>query len=80
MKRVCIVVALLMALSLGACKCPEIKNAVNQVENTQELIFPAYLDYVQKDPKLDEDQKDDRVKLVESARRTMEALKRAANE
>lgn len=80
MKRVCILVALLTALCLGACRCPEIGNAVEQVRQNQELIFPAYLDYVQKDSTLDKDQKDDRVKLIEATRRAMDALKRAAEQ
>jgi len=72
-------IALILTLlfSLAGCNCTAEKNGVSNVIATQELVLPQYLDYVAKDSNLNADQRDDRVKLVDSLRRLMLSLKRS---
>jgi len=77
MKKILLVIVPLILLA--GCACPvEVVNGINQVEQSQNLIVTDYLVYVATDPKLKDDQKNDRVKLVESLNRLMAALKKAA--
>lgn len=73
MKKLLIVAAFL----LGAVGCCSIeRKAVSEVEATQDIILPQYLNYVEKDAVLSPAQKDDRKKLVESLRRVTGNLKK----
>lgn len=69
--------AVLLAISLAACKCTAEKNAASNIEKTHELVFPSYLEYVQKDAALNAAQKEDRKRLVESLRRMTAELRKS---
>jgi hypothetical protein len=74
-----IVVVLILVSSLGcAGTSAAIRKAVVEVEATNKIVAVDYLGYVSADPKLDETQKDDRKKVVDSLWRLMEALKKAS--
>lgn len=77
MRRLALASAVLLALACGACTCAAEKNAVSNIERTQETVLPAYLEYVGKDAALSPAQKDDRKKLVESLRRLVAALRKS---
>jgi hypothetical protein len=79
MRRLLMLVSVVCLLSLCACSTPSLK-AVENVAKSNEIIHREYLVYVKNDKNLDDDSKDDRVKMVESAQRTLEALKRAAGD
>jgi hypothetical protein len=77
MKR--ILIALTLVVALAGCTCPpEVAEGIDNVDETHDLILPDFLAYVKADPKLDDDQKDDRVKAVDTLRRLMASLKKAA--
>ena len=78
MKKLLLAPVILVALFMGAC-CPIDKKAVSDLEASDNLIIPAYLNYVDKDSALNKDQKDDRKKLVESRKRLLEAMKKAVD-
>lgn len=75
MKKIAVLCVAAMGLSMGAC-CSVNTAALGQLEANDKLILPAYLKYVDADPALSKDQKDDRKKLVESRGRLFEALKK----
>ena len=77
MKKLTLAFAALMALSLGACSCTAEKKAVSDIQSTQQIVLPQYLNYVEKDASLNKDQKDDRKKLVESLQRLVEVLRKS---
>lgn len=79
MKKLSLVLfALVLVLgTLGGC-CAVEKKAVQDVEETHKIILPDYLKYVEADPNLKPEQKDDRKKLVESLQRLTDALKKSA--
>ena len=60
----------------GASCCTLERNAIKEVEATHDIILPEYIEYVTKDAAKTQDQKNDRVKLTESLRRVVEALKK----
>lgn len=66
---------LLAAVSTSSCKCAAERKGVEQIEATFTLVEKEYLQYVAADAKLDDAQKDDRRKLIESYHRLVEALK-----
>lgn len=78
MKRLGLSIAgILLALSMGACKCAVEKTAVSQFEGTHKLIAAQFMIYVNADPKLNQKAKDDWKALVESDQRNIDALKKA---
>ena len=72
------VIVIVLGLVSGCCTVPA--QAVKQIESTHELVLPDYIGYVAKDESLNADQKDDRIKLVESLKRLTEALKKHTEE
>ena len=75
MQKLALGLALLAALFSSSCKCAAEKKAVVEIESTFTLVEKEYLQYVAADAKLDDAQKDDRRKLIESYHRLVEALK-----
>jgi len=74
-KKIAVLWAATLCLSMGAC-CSVNTAALGQLEANDKLILPAYLKYVDADPVLSKEQKDDRKKLVESRGRLFEAIKK----
>jgi chaperone required for assembly of F1-ATPase len=74
-KRLLIGALLCSAVFLSGCKCAVEKTAVDQVENSHNLISVQLLKYVEADAKLDAKAKDDWKKLVESDKANIQALK-----
>lgn len=74
MKKLLIVPIFLLA----SCTCTVHKKAVEQVEATHEIVSKEYLQYVATDPKLEAEQKKDRVALIDSLRVLILALKRSS--
>ncbi len=72
------VLVIFLVAGLTAC-CSLEKKAVNDVQATHKIILPQYLKYVEEDPKLNEGQKDDRKKLVESLERLVESMRRSVD-
>lgn len=69
--------SLVLVLSLSACKCTAEKGAVSRLEDQQEKLFTKYSIYVAKDNNLDAKAKDDEIKLLQSLRDAVAALKRS---
>lgn len=79
MRKIALLSAALFALACGAC-CSAEKNAVSNIERTHEMILPKYVAYVDGDPALSAEQKDDQKKLVDSLKRLTEALRNSLEE
>jgi chaperone required for assembly of F1-ATPase len=77
MRKVAVLVALVMGLSMTACTCTVAKKAVDEVDRSHGLISTQLLKYVDKDASLNSAAKEDWKKLVESDKRNIEALKKA---
>jgi len=77
MKKKMLAVAVALVLSLASCKCSAEKGAVSRLEDQQEKIFVKYTTYVNADPKLDAGAKSDELKLLQSLRDIVSALKRS---
>ena len=73
-KLLVVFTALMVLCTMGAC-CTAERKAVSDIESTQTIVLPQYLQYVDKDASLNAAQKDDRKKLVESLKRLVQALK-----
>lgn len=69
--------AVTLVLALSSCKCTAEKAAVDRLQDQQEKIFSKYTMYVAKDEKLDAKAKDDELKLLQSLRDIVLALKRS---
>lgn len=80
MRKVAILMALVMGLSMTACSCPAAKKAVDEVDRSHGLISTQLLKYVDKDASLNEAGKKDWRLLVESDKRNIEALKKALDD
>ena len=80
MKKVAILAAALVGLSMSACCSTIPRQAVDEVDRSHSLISTQLLKYVEKDAALNAAAKDDWKKLVESDKRNIEALKKAAGE
>lgn len=77
-KRFALLAAVLvLALGTASCKCPAQKASVAQIEGTHELVSQMLLDYVEKDPKLSEDEKQRRRTLVATDKENIQKLKAA---
>jgi len=74
MRKIAFLCVALVGLSMGACCATFDKAPVTQLRNNDDLILPAYLKYVDGDPALSKEQKDDRHKLVESRARLLDAI------
>ena len=72
-----IVLILIVLFSLAGCNCAAEKNGVSNVIATQELILPEYVELVNNSSKYTAEQREDRVKLVDSLRRLMLSLRRS---
>ena len=70
-----LVVALVLSLLTG-CLSTIPAKAVTDIEETHDIILPEYIEYVETDPDLDDDEKDDARKLVGSLERLVDALKK----
>lgn len=77
MKRLLLGIVLCSAVFVAGCKCTVEKTAVEQVENSHNLISVQLLKYVEADPKLDKKAKEDWTKLVASDKANIDALKKA---
>lgn len=82
MKRIHAVIVIFIAvLTLCACNGLDklqhkaLEEAVSDVRESHKLLLPQYVKYVDADPKLDDGQKDDEKKFVESVKRLDESLK-----
>jgi hypothetical protein len=65
-------------LSLPGCvTCKAEKNAVVEIEKTQATEDAEYLRYVDHDPLLKPEDRDDRHKLIESRQRLFDKLKKS---
>lgn len=71
------ILSLVLVLSLASCKCAAEKQAVDRLGDQQEKVFQKYTSYVNADPKLDAKAKDDEMKLLQSIRDIVLALKRS---
>lgn len=80
MKKVAILGTALLGLFMSACCSTIPRQAVDEVDRTHGLISTQLLKYVEKDASLNQAAKDDWKKLVESDKRNIEALKKAAGE
>jgi hypothetical protein len=74
-KKLLFLVVLCFAVS--GCVCKAEKRGIEQVEKTLEVEDSEYLRYVQHDPLLTAEQKDDKRKLIESRKRLLEAVKKS---
>lgn len=70
---VCIALALAV---LTGCVCTVERGAAKNVSDTQEMILPEYVKYVESDAALSAAQRDDRKKLVESLKRLTAQLRK----
>jgi hypothetical protein len=77
MKKLILAPVILLALSMGACRCTVERQAVEEVERSHGMIATQLLKYVDKDPALDQKAKGDWKGLVESDKRNIEKLKKA---
>lgn len=68
---------LVLAVSLSAC-CTVERQAVDEVDRSHTLIATQLLKYVEKDASLDAKAKKDWKDLVDSDKRNIEKLKKAA--
>ncbi len=76
MRKFAVGTALTVLILLSSCKCGLEKNAVKAANDSQDKIFVEYIDLCKKSG-MTAEQIDNRTKLVESARRDMEALRKA---
>jgi chaperone required for assembly of F1-ATPase len=76
-KRLLVGIALVAVIFTSGCKCTVERAAVDQVENSHNLISTRLLKYVDADTKLSAKDKDDWKKLVESDKANIDALKKA---
>lgn len=70
---ICVALAFMV---LTGCACTVEKNAAKNVEDTQGMILPEYVKYVESDASITAAQRDDRKKLVESLRRLTAQLRK----
>jgi hypothetical protein len=69
------------AIASVSCHCsPASRQAVAEIEDTQKLILPEYMNYVEQDPTLDADKKARRRALVESLERLVRQLRKGLEE
>lgn len=73
MKRLVFVLAVLVA----GCHCAAEKQVVTDIEKTQTYMDAEYLRYIDHDPMLKPEEKDDRHKMIESRQRLLEKLKKS---
>lgn len=78
MKRIAVALVALVGLSMGAC-CPIDKKAVSDVESSYAKGKKHHLQYVEADPKLSKEDKDDWKKFYESYGRLIESLQKAVD-
>ena len=74
------ILSIVLVLSLASCKCTAEKAAVDRLGEQQEKVFTRYSIYVAKDNNLDAKAKDDELKLLQSLRDIVAALKRSMGE
>lgn len=60
-----------------ACSCPAARQAAVEVERTNNLISPKFLQYIEADAALKPAEKNDWKGLVDSNKKNIEALKNA---
>lgn len=77
MKKIALGFALFVALGISSCQCAAERKGVENIEATFALVEFEYLRYVASDVKLDDAQRDDRRKLIESYHRLIDALKKS---
>lgn len=75
MRKVLAVLVLTFGLFVSGC-CAVPQKLAKDIEDTNAMILPKYLKYVEADATIDAGKKDDEKKLVESLRRVVEALKK----
>ena len=78
MRKLAFVSVLWLACLMAACSCGIEKKAVSDLKGTHDLIFPEYLQMVEKSD-LKADQKERRKALVKSANDLVEALRKAVD-
>jgi hypothetical protein len=74
MRKIALGLVALLGLTMGACCATFDKQAVTELRNNDALVMPEYLKYVENDPALSKERKDDRKKLVESRARLLDAI------
>lgn len=81
MRKLAYIVVLAVLVLVSSCKCSAEKEAVARLQDQQEKIFVKYTAYVNADPKLKTlADKDDELKLLQSLRDIVLALKRSMGE
>jgi hypothetical protein len=73
-------IVLVLIVLVSSCRCAAEKAAVDRLQDQQEKVFIKYTSYVQADPKLSAPAKDDELKLLQSLRDIVLALKRSLGE
>jgi len=76
MRKLALGLALAFSVTMGAC-CSVDKKAVSDVEASYEKSKAAHMKYVDADPKLKAEDKDDWKKFYDSYGRLIQALKKA---
>lgn len=74
------VLSIVLIFSAIGCSCTVEKKAVSDIEATHKIVLPQYVKYVEADGNLDNDQKDDRKKLVGSLQRLVGSLKKSVED
>lgn len=75
-KKLMAILILCAAAFLSGCACTVEKGAAKNVADTQALILPEYVKYVESDASLTAAERDDRKKLVESLQRLTAQLRK----
>lgn len=71
-----IIAMAVVATVIAGCACTVERGAAKNVEDTQSLILPEYLKYVESDAALTAAQRDDRKKAVESLKKLTSQLRK----
>ena len=80
MRKFALGIVLILVVLSASCSCAAEKGATSRLESQQEKIFTKYMIYVGQDPKLDPAAKNDELKLLQSLRDIVAALKRSLGE
>lgn len=78
MRKSLISLGLILVMCMSACKCTVERAAVDEVDRSHSMIATQLMKYVDKDASLDAKAKADWKGLVESDKRNIEKLKKAA--
>lgn len=80
MRKFSLALVAILALVGGGCKCALESSQVDQLKRNHGHIFPAYLEYVEKDASLSDGAKDSEKKLVEATERLVDKMKQSTED